>query len=468
MFTPNSIRQRLQRLVVATTALTLGTACIVFVIFEWRSSLAGEERAARSIARITADASSAMLAFSTRPEAEKLVRAFSAEPEIHAVVLYDISGNIFAEYRVPDAPPPPRTAPVVGAQFRESRLFLVEPVLADGRRFGTLYLQVDLSTMYARLWRYVWVAVSIFAGALAGSFLIGYLLQEAIARPIRSLASTAGSVARDHDYGVRAKPADVVELDVLTFAFNRMLDTIQAQQAELRRELEERTRAQEAEAREKSLLATTLASIGDGVIVTDPEGRVASLNAEAERLTGCGREEAVGHPLPGIFKIISADTRVPVENLVEKVLRLGTMMSLGNHTLLIRKDGTEIPIDESVAPIRHPDGSLFGVVLVFRDFTPIKISEQALRQSEANERARAAELQAIMDAVPAIVWISRDPECRQIGGNRTPTISCACRDRPTCRCRRRSRSVPRISESISTAAPCGRRIFPSNAPPGGS
>ena len=418
MLTRNSIRQRLQRLVLATTALTLGTACILFVLFEWRTSLASEERAARTTARITADASSAMLAFDSRTEAEELVNAFRAEPGIRVAALYDLSGNLYAEYRDANAAPTPPAAPALGVQFVNRQLSVVEPVVHDDRRYGTLYLRVDLAAMYARLWRYGWTAGLIFACALGASFLIGFLLQRAIARPIQALAGTAERVSRDHDFGVRAKPAEVRELDVLTAAFNEMLDTIQAQQAQLRLELEERTRAQYAEAREKQLLATTLASIGDGVIVTDPEGRVTSLNAEAERLTGWRMEEATGRPLPEVFRIINEDTRSTVEDPVAKVLRLGTVVGLANHTLLIRKDGVEISIDDSAAPIRQAGGALFGVVLVFRDFTEAKKAELALRESEASERARASELQIIMDAVPAIIWISRDPACREIKGNR--------------------------------------------------
>ncbi|MBI3829534.1 MAG: PAS domain S-box protein [Planctomycetes bacterium] len=121
--------------------------------------------------------------------------------------------------------------------------------------------------------------------------------------------------------------------------------------------------------RQKELLATTLASIGDGVIATDAQGRVTFLNAEAEKLTGWKNSEAPEQPLPSIFRIINERTRQPAENPVDKVLRLGTVVGLANHTLLLRKDGTEIPIDDSAAPIRLPGGPLLGVVLVFRDFT---------------------------------------------------------------------------------------------------
>ncbi len=137
-----------------------------------------------------------------------------------------------------------------------------------------------------------------------------------------------------------------------------------------RKQAEEALLASEAETRrQKELLAVTLASIGDGVIVTDLQGRVTFLNGEAERLTGWATGDAGGQPLPRVFNIVNEQTRQPVENPVAKVLRLGTPVGLANHTVLITKDGREIPIDDSGAPIRQADGTVAGVVLVFRDFT---------------------------------------------------------------------------------------------------
>jgi len=145
--------------------------------------------------------------------------------------------------------------------------------------------------------------------------------------------------------------------------------------------------AREQLIREKELLATTLASIGDAVILTDEKGCVTFLNAEAERLTAWGNDEARGRVLNEVFKIINEETRATVENPVEKVLRLGGVVGLANHTILITKDGREIPIDDSAAPIRQPGGPLFGIVLVFRDFSEHKRIEHTLRAGA--ERAAA-------------------------------------------------------------------------------
>ena len=149
--------------------------------------------------------------------------------------------------------------------------------------------------------------------------------------------------------------------------------------------------ARDALAREKQLLTTTLASIGDGVIVTDAQGRVSFLNAEAERLTGWKIPDAREQPLPTVFRIINEDSRQPVENPVEKVLRQGTIVGLANHTVLVAKDGTEIPIDDSAAPIKEGDGPLFGVVLVFRDSTDQKKAQDEIKQLNTDLERRVAE-----------------------------------------------------------------------------
>lgn len=123
-------------------------------------------------------------------------------------------------------------------------------------------------------------------------------------------------------------------------------------------------------------LATTLQSIGDAVIATDNEGRVTFLNAVAERLTGWTEGEARGKPLDEVFQIVSESTHETVESPVSKVLREGRVVGLANHTLLRSRNGLEIPIDDSGAPIRDESGLIYGVVLVFRDVTLEKQAEK--------------------------------------------------------------------------------------------
>ena len=134
-------------------------------------------------------------------------------------------------------------------------------------------------------------------------------------------------------------------------------------------------RGKRALSRTRDTLATALRSIGDGVILTDLQGNVSFLNPEAERLTGWKVEDARGRPLVEVFRIVSERTRATVENPVEKVLKEGTVVGLANHTLLIARDGTETPIDDSAAPIAEPGQNASGVVLVFRDVGEQRLAE---------------------------------------------------------------------------------------------
>ena len=135
------------------------------------------------------------------------------------------------------------------------------------------------------------------------------------------------------------------------------------------RDITERKKAQDTLAEEKERLVVTLRSIGDGVIVTDTDGAVTLMNRVAEELTGWHGEEALGRHLSVVFNIINEGTRLPCANPVDKVLSKGPIGGLANHTVLIRRDGTEIIIADSAAPIRERGSRIVGVVLVFRDIT---------------------------------------------------------------------------------------------------
>ncbi|MCC7420103.1 MAG: PAS domain S-box protein [Planctomycetaceae bacterium] len=139
-------------------------------------------------------------------------------------------------------------------------------------------------------------------------------------------------------------------------------------------------------------LQVTLASIGDAVICTDELGRVTFLNPVAETLTGWPQADAEGQPLPSVFHIVNESTRQPVDNPALRALQEGAIVGLANHTVLIARDGTERPIDDSAAPIRDTSGRVIGAVLVFRDVTERKRAEVA--------RARlAAIVESSQDAI---------------------------------------------------------------------
>ena len=138
----------------------------------------------------------------------------------------------------------------------------------------------------------------------------------------------------------------------------------------------------------------TLTSIGDAVVVINALGRVTFMNDVAQTLTGWTLNDAFGRSLHEIFNIVNEKTRHSVENPFTRAVREGVVVGLANHTLLISKDGTERPIDDSGAPIRDRTGEVVGVVLVFRDVTERKRAEEERAELLRLEQAARAQAEA--------------------------------------------------------------------------
>jgi PAS domain S-box-containing protein len=161
-------------------------------------------------------------------------------------------------------------------------------------------------------------------------------------------------------------------------------------------------------------LRTTLESIGDGVITCDADGRIQMMNPVAMELTGWSQSEASGQPLEKVFRIVNETTREEVETPVAKVKRLNRIVAMANHTMLIRKDGTELNVADSGAPIRDQRGETIGIVLVFRDITMERKTQDALI---ANEKLAVAgrlaatiahEIHNPLDSVSNLLYLMRN------------------------------------------------------------
>lgn len=161
--------------------------------------------------------------------------------------------------------------------------------------------------------------------------------------------------------------------------------------AMLMAEIAERELIEEALLKEKERFKITLLSVGDGVISTDNKGNIEVVNEVAQGLLGWSQEEARGKPFSEVVHLISAITREPCENPVQKVIDTGNIIGLANHTVLIAKNGMERHIADSAAPIKDGSGNITGVVLVFRDVTEeMKKQEEIIRSKEEAAVANAA------------------------------------------------------------------------------
>jgi len=156
----------------------------------------------------------------------------------------------------------------------------------------------------------------------------------------------------------------------------------------------------EAEQRVRERLATTLTSIGDGVLVTDSTGHITLINPVTERLTGWTQQEAQGKESKVVFDIVHEETGDLMPNPVDLAIRENRIVLLANHTVLRRRDGTMIAIEDSAAPVRDAQGKVTGVVLVFRNVTERKQHEHELAVAMSLARFIAETLQQSMLLTP--------------------------------------------------------------------
>lgn len=145
-------------------------------------------------------------------------------------------------------------------------------------------------------------------------------------------------------------------------------------------------------------LATTLKSIGDGIVATDTEGRVTFLNPVAEQLTGWTSGDAQGRDFSEVFQARHAVTGETIPNPVFQALQQGEVVTIAPQTQLHRRDGQVVPIDDSAAPIRDDQGGMTGAVLVFRDCSERFKAEAEIRRLnehlEQRVQLRTAQLTA--------------------------------------------------------------------------
>lgn len=305
------------------------------------------------------------------------------EGGIRYVAVYDDTGELYAAVGTYDQLNPPQLDQGVDDAIQDAVFDTRSPLTLSNEVIGQLRLGFSLhsflDTKSALFRQGLLIAGTEVLLTLVLLSLAGYLLTRHIGS---LLMATRGVREGNYDTQIQIRTHD--EVGLLAEHFNLMTAAI--------RDRIERLRQSERElfeAKERALV--TLHSIGDGVITTDVHSRIEYLNPVAEELTGWANGEARGRDLSEVFQVRNEATRAPMESPVEKCLRENDVVSLSNHTLLIRRDGGEIPIEDSAAPIRDRGGAIIGAVLVFHDV------------SSARQMARQMAYQARHDSLTGLV-----------------------------------------------------------------
>lgn len=364
---PFQRKVRFAILLTSTVAMLL--ACGAFLTVEYVGYRRSLVRTVTTLANVTADNSTAAIAFADPERARKTLESLRAEPQIIAAALCTTDGQVVATYRTtPDvwlpAIPPPRA----GVRIDAGRVLGVQPVIEGSRWLGTLYVWASMDRLYARMRLYSMVVLAVLAATLVLAWVLSTVLRRTIARPILELANTTGAITAAQDFSLRARQYGSDELGRLTAAFNAMLDRTQAAVAALRES--------EAQLRLVTDNAPVLLTQCDRnyryTFVNRPNA--ARFGLEPHQMLGRHIAEVMGHEAFAILRPhidaalagrrVELEIEVPFEDLGKRWM----------HMVYV--------------PDRRPDGTVAGFVSVVTDVTRRKQVERQV--ARARDEALAA------------------------------------------------------------------------------
>jgi PAS domain S-box-containing protein len=380
-----SIKRKIIAVTMLTAVVVLALAIAAFMAYDLTTFREAQKRSLVTLAQVTAENSSAAVAFGNEKDATDILNALRREPQIVAAALYNGSGALFMTYptNLPAAMFPARAEPN-SFHFQNGHLFLFQDVTRDNNLLGHFYLESDLRYFYQRVRIYSAIAGLIMVVSLMVALILANRLQKRISDPIIALAETARIVSERRDYSVRAPKVAPDELGILTDAFNEMLTRI------------------EQHAITGAFLSAIVESSDDAIIGKDLTGKVVSWNAGAERIFGYSAAEMVG---TSIERLVAPDRPDEERRILENAKRGETRIY---ETVRIRKNGNAVDLSLAVSPIRDAHGSIVGVSSIARDITERKrAEEQILRlnaELEHRVQIRTAELTAANQELEAFTY----------------------------------------------------------------
>ena len=401
-----SIKNKLILVTMLVVSITLSFAYITFLAYGIVKSENAMISELTGYARIIGNNSTAALTFNDTDSAKEILSSLEIAEDISYACILKTDGSIFAEYRnnnYSNLEVNPSKAIGYPARLQEGHIDISSRIILDGMVIGTIYIRSELNQLNAHIRKNIITGLILLVSSFILSYLLISRLQKIISNPIRYLAEISHEIASAKNYSIRAEKykENRDEVGDLVRTFNEMLDQIEKRDASLieahavlEKRVEERTQelqkminelnqsrhaalsimedaehARKEAEMERDKIEAMLRSIGDGVLVVDKLNRIILVNRAAEKIMGWRSDEITGKSADDIFVIVREDSDERVESPLVKVFAENRIVELSNHTALIRKDGTQVPIADSGAPILDKKGNLIGAVLVFRDIS---------------------------------------------------------------------------------------------------
>jgi PAS domain S-box-containing protein len=373
-----SIRQKLQTIVMATSAAALLVASVVFALFDRSTFLRAKTQDLNAAARMVGSNSTAALSFGDAQSAGEILSALQAKQNVTHACIYNKDGKVFASYSRDaahnDFSPPPvqiQSTAIVG-----ENMVLFQPITLNGKSIGTIFIEADLLDLHARLTRFLEIDLLVLLASLAVALLLSSRLQRVISGPIRELADTALSVSSRENYSIRAKKRGEDEIGLLFDQFNSMLDRIQQRDTELQEahnELENRV------VERTSFLNALIENSPLAILVLDSGKKVQLCNPAFEILFQCAQQEIIGKAVVELF---------PNEKtLAEASVDSGTISNRTSVSLTTRRkrrDGSYVDVELHLVPLTV-HGRVLGSLGIYQDVTERGVLEKQLRMAQKME-----------------------------------------------------------------------------------
>lgn len=361
-----SMRQRITLVIELTSCVVLLLACTAMFMFQVWSIRENFVSQLTVMGEIMANNVGEAARSRDERRATQTIEGLRVMPQIVSASLHLNDGTRLAHWGADEIDKVSLAPSRDGFSVHGTRVLLVQPVMQDGQRFGTLDLQADFRSVSIDLLRlYGGILVLVLAASLLLALFLSGRFQRFVSAPILRLADIANRIAHDRDYTMRAEKSGDDEVGALTDAFNQMLGQIQSQNTALR-ESEERFRS-------------VAESAADAIIIADGDERTLSWNKGARLMFGYEADEIQGQPLS---QLVAASYRATYAAGMKGLQENGSVESSGPAMELfgVRKDGTEFPLEMAMSTWTTGSGSFFSGVI--RDVSERKTAEVTLRDSQ--------------------------------------------------------------------------------------
>jgi PAS domain S-box-containing protein len=376
-----SIRQKLQAIVMVTSAVALLVASIVFTLYDRSTFLRAKMQDLSATATMIGSNSTAALSFGDAKSAREILAALRAKPNVINACIYDKDGRVLATYGRDAAnsefsPPAaqPQATSIVG-----HNMVLFQPVTLHDESIGAIFIEADLKDLNGRLTRFLEIDFLVLFGSLTVAFLLSSRLQRVISGPIQELADTALSVSTQENYSIRATKRGNDEIGLLFDQFNGMLDRLQQRDLALQ---SAHDTLEKSVAERTSYLNALIQNSPLGILVLDSEQKVQLCNPAFEKLFEYPRGEIVGKSIISLFS--------GVEPLLE-----GHRLALDETPINLvsrvqRKDQSFLDIEVHSVGLMV-NGKLLGSLGLYQDISARKRAEEEMQRAKdaAEEASRA-------------------------------------------------------------------------------